>query len=251
MFPSAKFGCVRGFTLIELLVVIAIIAILASIAFPFFGRMRDNSQKAGCLSNLRQIGAAVMQYAGDNNGELPANRTPSGVYAEFLAPYLGKPADGRLKSKVFLCPAAKAKQPTWSNVIGYEPDYGANDRRNSIASGTPGVFSRQDPGWGAVVPAVKLAMINKPSRCLMISDACITSDVRTGSWQLEMNNLTSTPPSSAVPNSKLGPRHGYDGTNSLSGGFSALFCDGHVEMILYKDQRLSDPTLRRELLVPF
>ena len=45
----------RGFTLIELLVVIAIIAILAAILFPVFLRAKMAAQKAGCISNLREI----------------------------------------------------------------------------------------------------------------------------------------------------------------------------------------------------
>lgn len=55
----------RGFTLIELLVVIGIIAILASILFPVFARAREKARETTCRSNLRQIGLAVVAYAGD------------------------------------------------------------------------------------------------------------------------------------------------------------------------------------------
>ena len=54
-----------GFTLIELLVVIAIIAILAAILFPVFGRARENARRTSCISNARQLGLAVLQYASD------------------------------------------------------------------------------------------------------------------------------------------------------------------------------------------
>jgi prepilin-type N-terminal cleavage/methylation domain-containing protein/prepilin-type processing-associated H-X9-DG protein len=60
-----------GFTLIELLIVIAIIAILASILFPVFGRARENARRAACMSNLRQIGLAWMQYTQDYDELLP------------------------------------------------------------------------------------------------------------------------------------------------------------------------------------
>lgn len=61
----------RAFTLIELLVVIAIIAVLAGILFPVFSRARDRASQAQCLSNLRQLGMAVMNYQEDWNGRFP------------------------------------------------------------------------------------------------------------------------------------------------------------------------------------
>ncbi len=55
----------RGFTLIELLVVIAIIAILAAILFPVFARARAKARQASCLSNVKQMGLALLQYNQD------------------------------------------------------------------------------------------------------------------------------------------------------------------------------------------
>lgn len=62
---------VKGFTLIELLVVIAIIAILASILFPVFARARAKARQSACMSNLRQLGNALMMYADDYDEMLP------------------------------------------------------------------------------------------------------------------------------------------------------------------------------------
>lgn len=61
----------RGFTLIELLVVIAIIAILAAILFPVFARARAKAQQIKCLSNLKQLGLAMIMYASDYNELFP------------------------------------------------------------------------------------------------------------------------------------------------------------------------------------
>jgi prepilin-type N-terminal cleavage/methylation domain-containing protein len=57
-----------GFTLIELLVVIAIIAILAAILFPVFSQARDKARQATCISNLKQVGLAFLEYAQDYDG---------------------------------------------------------------------------------------------------------------------------------------------------------------------------------------
>lgn len=61
----------KGFTLIELLVVIAIIAILAAILFPVFAKAREKARQASCMSNLKQIALAGLQYAQDYDEILP------------------------------------------------------------------------------------------------------------------------------------------------------------------------------------
>jgi prepilin-type N-terminal cleavage/methylation domain-containing protein/prepilin-type processing-associated H-X9-DG protein len=61
----------NGFTLIELLVTIAIMACLAGLLMPALSSARSRAQCTACASNLHQIGASVLLYAGDNNQILP------------------------------------------------------------------------------------------------------------------------------------------------------------------------------------
>jgi prepilin-type N-terminal cleavage/methylation domain-containing protein/prepilin-type processing-associated H-X9-DG protein len=95
----------RAFTLIELLVVIAIIAILASLATPVYHRAVESGRSVACISNLRQLGAALNLYLGEHNATMPELRAGRSDKSEdvpvidtVLAPYAGD-------ARPFACPS--------------------------------------------------------------------------------------------------------------------------------------------------
>ena len=101
--------CDGGFTLLELLVVMAIIAILATLSSLVWQRTQRTSKAAACMSNLRQLGTALVRYVGDNDGTFPTmalarekKTDPEPALDTVLAPYL-------TDTRVFACPADDRK----------------------------------------------------------------------------------------------------------------------------------------------
>src|SRR5262249_4341403 len=73
---SPRSGGRPGFTLVEMLVVVGIMSALAALALPAIVAARRSAQGAQCLSNLRQLGAAMLMY-----------RDQTGVYPKYRAEY--------------------------------------------------------------------------------------------------------------------------------------------------------------------
>jgi prepilin-type N-terminal cleavage/methylation domain-containing protein len=91
---SSSRGPRQGFTLVELLVVIAIIGILVALLLPAVQSAREAARRMQCSNNLKQIGLAIHNFHGAQNGSPPAHVDESGgswrggTWCAVILPYL-------------------------------------------------------------------------------------------------------------------------------------------------------------------
>lgn len=199
--PEARLWAAEGFTLIELLVVIAIIAVLASILFPVFAQARAKARQTACLSNLKQLGVALIMYGDDYDGTLPyhiitLDATPTYMnYLAALGPYVRN-------TQVFDCPSRRD--------IAYE---GPGDTTLAY------VYNRELNG-------AFIGLVDDPSNVLAVMDGVAVSCAHTGEETFvdtDGTTYTTDPNQGTSPNRVIFSRH--------NGGGNGVFLDGHCKWL--------------------
>ncbi len=185
----------RGFTLIELLVVIAIIAILAAILFPVFARAREKARQTSCLSNIKQIVLAHLQYAQDYDERCCGGQSPGvGAWYNALSPYLKN-------TQVLKCP---------SDSLSPVCSYGVPYYNMFHDAGAPRGFA--------------LGRIDSPSECLLMGETQNSSGAAT--WYYY------TPKNWPYPyDTANGPGNRIADPGRHNEGSNIGFVDGHAKWI--------------------
>ncbi|MCU0317634.1 MAG: prepilin-type N-terminal cleavage/methylation domain-containing protein [Fimbriimonadaceae bacterium] len=199
----------KGFTLIELLVVIAIIAILAAILFPVFSQAKGAAQATSCLSNLRQLSAAWLLYAGDNDDRAALSYYFNDDFS------LETAWDFRLEWS--------GSSPTVS--LGLLGSYTREKRINACPTFRGNGFGRPFTGYSynatyiggdvfANIPETVLTRIQDPSRTALFAD---------GAWGKDLNghNFLRAPSDPTFSIGKVHFRH--------NGRANVAWADGHVK----------------------
>jgi len=215
-----------AFTLIELLAVVAIIGILSALLLPAIGKIQDSANGTKCASNLKQIGSAMMMYAGENNGIFPESGGTivytgtdvaqssggSGMppWTKQLEKYLGTyMTTTSTDVRVFTCPSV-------NKLFGNQTSGNINKNFNYFNGSHAALY----PGATKTGYApLRQALIQYPSKHILCGDvACNIFAPGTGGEDADKDDYTQNP-AFCDPGS-IAKLHG--------GKVNILFADGHV-----------------------
>lgn len=229
-----SFNRFRGITLVEILVVVCIIAVLAFIGFPMVSRMRERSDGATCVSNLRQIGSAILMYAVDHNNKLPPNPAtnpetggPGDIWPMVVAragylwdnPDQGPPPCGK---GVWTCPSCNFMSDAYGG-------YGVVE--NSIFVGESSVTEVNGERGSTERGSLRLSNIPIPERTWLVGDAAQNNkDLKQG-WYAIWSR-----PSEWENSHTPAERHG--------GRANVCMFDGHVESLTVEQMKASNYTVK-------
>lgn len=216
-----------SFTLVELLVVIAIIAILAGILLPALNQARGKAQAAKCLSNLKQIGIGIAQYAADFDEWIPAGKNNGipGNWKYEIAQYCGLPKEESFGDTI------KSAKYGQGSVFGCDGFRGVSSGCASRLRDYPGQFGGL--GWNDNVsqnisPTDFSGRDSYKKVRKQISETALVGDtVDISQWDFAGNHadystlLPIRGGDVATPDKRISRRH--------SGGLNITWVDGHAD----------------------
>lgn len=174
-----KRSFVRRFTLIELLIVIAIIAILAAMLLPALRSAKETAKKAQCLTNQKNIGLYVHQYALSHNQSISVVSSWQTWYRDMISSNGGF-QEGKGDSKTYLDPDMKKRKScltteglAMTRVFKCPADTSggtASYARNDPQKGGTMRWNGSNPEASPKVVSSRLSSFRGPSDLILVAD---------------------------------------------------------------------------------
>jgi type II secretory pathway pseudopilin PulG len=160
---NAPPGRRAAFTLTDLLVGLAALAVVAAAVMPPVVAARREAQLARCTANLQQIDQAVLAFAHDNGGALPAPVAGQKGdlwwwYKEQVKPYAGLKGPSSTNDAVFACPNDRGYSDPRPFHDSARFDYNSYVFNGVFLPGTPNIA-----GW-------PLTAVKQPQRTLLVME---------------------------------------------------------------------------------
>lgn len=249
-----------SFSLIELLVVISIMAVLMALLFPAVTSAREKARATKCKANLKNLHAAIINYANDHSLSLPRALSAESYNAQtfrWSQSVIGW-VDWTDYTNEHPNPAAPGITRWWGPTAVRSvtngtlfPYVGKNIKvyccpsfaaycGNSAPDGTPNPVAVRSYAMNSQVSGVSMTSI-ECSRRLLFADMTITNRVRgdyglmvisargmcdpgnRDAWDGHFNGIPTNFAGSNVAVEAIGAFH--------SGKGNAVFVDGHVETL--------------------
>ena len=191
-----------AFTLIELLVVVAIIAILAGIALTAYGAAMEKAHAVKCLSNLKNIGQGVSLYLNDNDDDFFSKVGGT-----------GKSWPETLKDKYSI--SYKTMRSPFDKVTAQRPDTESGSNVPVSYGFNEDCFDTNTSKWTS-------------STELIVGAPAVDSGAVLKFSGKSTENVQLKKPSGGGAGNK-------QGTHGNRNRINALYGDGRVETLLYKD----------------
>lgn len=196
-------------------------ATLAAILFPVFSQAKEAAKRSECVSNVRQLSAAMLMYVDDNDAHFPkridgTDNEDVDQWIDMIQPYVK---------------AGPGKTSPLSKCLDFVPAPGLMD----------GYGKKNITGWGYGMNGHLHASDTPVSDSVIVSSAetALIGDSTLGDFYARPRRRTRTAYANSnvvtpydLPCGEMRTRHGVgNGVQAGNGGSTMSFTDGHVKWL--------------------
>ena len=219
----------------------ALIVGLMVFAYPVLVQVSAKAARAKCATNIGRVGSAILIWAAENNGRLPAygyignNTSQTPTWGMKVAPLLGIDLSKKGQRTVFMCPADQT----------YKTAQGQNMHKNHVGHNSYAVnveLMDWEEGNSALGGPARggdpIGTITDPARTILLAECHVENNVI--SWGAG-NGKTWRPGYSYEYTVRNGDEQTDPGKRGYHQGQNNwFFADGHVEALSFRET-LSPP----------